>query len=250
VPTRGRRDGAVLLPPKRLRLLAGGPTPALFRKIGDDCLEQLRRAGLEPEHDVLDVGCGCGRLAIPLLSYLRGRYDGLDVGAETIAYCRRQIARASPRFRFHHADVAHPAYNPTGSVAAERYRFPDFGPKDFVFLISVFTHLPPPAVAHYLRELARLAARKEGCRIALSLYLYSPRRPRERPRLTRMFDFRGAGFRFDRRSYGFAYEEGRFLRLCRDAGLVPARPVARGDWARGHRGVAPPQDLLVLRRAR
>jgi 2-polyprenyl-3-methyl-5-hydroxy-6-metoxy-1,4-benzoquinol methylase len=37
--------------------------------------------GLKPEHRVLDVGCGIGRMAVPLTEYLSGpgEYRGFDI---------------------------------------------------------------------------------------------------------------------------------------------------------------------------
>ena len=40
----------------------------------------LERHGLKPEHRVLDIGCGVGRVALPLTRYLTsGTYDGFDI---------------------------------------------------------------------------------------------------------------------------------------------------------------------------
>lgn len=41
----------------------------------------IELGGLKPSDRVLDVGCGIGRLAIPLTQYLdaRGGYAGLDI---------------------------------------------------------------------------------------------------------------------------------------------------------------------------
>jgi SAM-dependent methyltransferase len=62
-----------------------------------------------------------------------------------------------PSFRFHRADLASRAYNPHGLVPASEYRFP-FSDRSFdvIFLASVFTHMLPDAVEHYLHEISRL----------------------------------------------------------------------------------------------
>lgn len=74
---------------------------------GDDRLSPARNAGLTAGEDVLDVGCGSGRVALPLISILGpdGSYEGFDVVPEAVAWSRRRITAAHPNFRFQLADV-------------------------------------------------------------------------------------------------------------------------------------------------
>ena len=125
---------------------------------------ELIGRGMRPEHRVLDIGCGIGNLAIGLRDYLRGAYDGIDVHAEAVAWCQRAITPRYPLFRFHCADVASGAYNPNGRVGAATYRFP-FPDRsfDYIFLASVFTHMMPDGVDHYLHELSRMLAPGGTC---------------------------------------------------------------------------------------
>jgi ABC-type polysaccharide/polyol phosphate transport system ATPase subunit/SAM-dependent methyltransferase len=63
------------------RLASGG----LWSESGIWQIEFLRRQGLEPDHDVLDVGCGSLAAAIHLLRFLDvGRYWGLERNAALI----------------------------------------------------------------------------------------------------------------------------------------------------------------------
>ena len=98
----GRRES--LVPPRRLRFVGDGD----FTAIGREFAGYLRtHAGLAPDHRVLDVGCGVGRIAVPLLDYLSGRggYDGFDIVPRAIRWCERSIAPRNPRFRFVLADL-------------------------------------------------------------------------------------------------------------------------------------------------
>jgi ubiquinone/menaquinone biosynthesis C-methylase UbiE len=49
--------------------------------------------GLSANARVLEVGCGCARLARAFAGYLRpeGRYDGFDVAQVLIEWCRQQL---------------------------------------------------------------------------------------------------------------------------------------------------------------
>src|SRR5439155_20602881 len=115
--------------------------------------------GLKPPDCVLDVGCGCGRMAVPLVSFLsdQGQYWGFDIMRPGIEWCQKNIAARDPRFHFQLADVYNPAYHRKGKHPAHLYKFPyQDGFFDFVFLTSIFTHLAPPETDNYLAEIARV----------------------------------------------------------------------------------------------
>jgi SAM-dependent methyltransferase len=147
-----------LLPPAHLRIYYYGTwNPSAFARARDDITAELTSRGLRPEHRVLDIGCGIGNVALGLVGYLRGGYDGVDIHPEAIAWCQQAITPRHPAFRFHRADVASRAYNPRGHIAATAYRFPFPDQSfDFIFLASVFTHMLPDEIEHYLTEISRL----------------------------------------------------------------------------------------------
>jgi SAM-dependent methyltransferase len=147
-----------LLPPAHLRIYYYRTrSPEMFARVCADARTELTTRGLRPEHRVLDIGCGVGNLALGLVGYLTGGYDGIDIHAEAIAWCTHAITSRHPTFRFHRADLASRAYNPRGHESAAAYRFP-FPDQTFdaIFLGSVFTHMLPDAVESYVREIARL----------------------------------------------------------------------------------------------
>jgi SAM-dependent methyltransferase len=130
-----------------------------FVLVGESTVRWLISQGLQPSHRVLEVGCGIGRMAIPLTRYLLpgASYDGIDITAAKIDYCRSSVGRVAKNFRFVHADVYSKYYNPRGKMAAAAYTFPyGDGTIDFAFLTSVFTHMLPDDVAHYLSEISRV----------------------------------------------------------------------------------------------
>jgi SAM-dependent methyltransferase len=164
-----------LTPPRRLWHLvtfSGND----FHASGAEFREFLAWHGLKPEHRILDVGCGLGRVAVALTSYLaaEGAYEGFDVMPVAIRWCQR-ITAAHPNFRFRLADVKSHRYRPggTGQASAFAFPYPDAA-FDFVVLSSVFTHMLPADMTHYLDEIARVL--KPGGRAAISYYLMTPER--------------------------------------------------------------------------
>ena len=111
-----------LYPPKRLNFVGS----AEFKKIGDEFLGHFKTlGGLKPNDSVLDIGCGVGRMAIPLTHYLKqGNYVGFDIVKRGITWCQKNITPKHPHFRFVHANVKNKFYNAKGTVASEDYTFP------------------------------------------------------------------------------------------------------------------------------
>ncbi len=131
-----------------------------FLQTGFLLCEALReRAGLAPDASILDVGCGWGRLALPLARVIdeRGRYLGMDVAAGAIEWCRDAISATDPRFRFHHADVRSTLSNPGGRTEpSAAVLLPWEEQFDVVVATSLFTHLLPDGALRYISEAARL----------------------------------------------------------------------------------------------
>src|SRR6202030_2923541 len=105
--TKKRGSPGELLPPRELQDWVGGGGPAVYTVIGHEFLRYLvDLCGLQPGDAVLDVGCGSGRMALPLTGYLNqeGRYAGFDVAREAIAWCTENISKSHPNFDFTVAD--------------------------------------------------------------------------------------------------------------------------------------------------
>lgn len=164
------QTGAVVAP-KDMWHLVGDPS-ADFSEVSAEFLRLFVAAGLKPDHAFLDVGCGIGRAAAPLVGYLNtdGVYRGFDVMADAIAWCSANIGAGDPRFQFLHADMLSDRYNPGGAALARNYVFPyPDASFDFVWLGSVFTHLLAADQANFAREIARVL--KPGGISVISYYL-------------------------------------------------------------------------------
>ncbi|MCK9617234.1 MAG: class I SAM-dependent methyltransferase, partial [Lentimicrobiaceae bacterium] len=121
-----------LVPPKGLIFTGRGN----YIVQGEQFLEYFKKyCGLQPNHKVLDVGCGVGRMAIPLVSYLNteGTYDGFDIVKKGIRWCNTHFRKQHPNFRFHYVDIYNKLYNAKGETQAEDFKFP-FNDESFDFV--------------------------------------------------------------------------------------------------------------------
>ena len=206
--------------------------------------------GLRRHHSVLDVGCGHGRMTRELLAYLspEARYEGFDVRGYIIEKLQRHYTARYPRFTFHHANIRNTSYNPDGTVAASEYVFPvEDEAMDFVFLLSVFTHLFPFEMEHYLAEISRVL--KAGRRCFITYFLLNDESIHliESGAIRKTFSHRGDHYRFEDEKVperAMAVEEDYVRRMYERHGLKIVEPIHYGRWCR-RRGPEMRQDIVV-----
>ncbi len=138
-------DGLPVPPPGLLFLVAGTADVGWFLrtgKLGFDCLiETLSRNGVEPRElsSVLDFGCGCGRVIRYWKDWKGTRIHGVDYNLRLVKWCQRNL--------------------PFASFAVNRSEPPlpfATGELDFVYALSVFTHLSESAQVAWMGEMARV----------------------------------------------------------------------------------------------
>jgi SAM-dependent methyltransferase len=219
--------------------------------------------GLRPDHRVLDVGCGPGRMAVALASYLNadGGYEGFDVSRPKIEWCRENISTRFPSFNFQVADVYNKRYNEAGNVEASDYRFPyEDESFDVVFLFSVFTHMVADDVESYLAEIARVLHPGGSCLATIlllneeSLTLIEQSDTRRDPgknALEARFGHDFGSYRISDPDYPeqvVAYDERFVVGAYERHGLRIVEPIRYGWWPGRDPTSRTRQDVLVSER--
>jgi spore maturation protein CgeB/SAM-dependent methyltransferase len=245
------------VPPVELRFMGDRESPQLFMEIGDTLLRDARTlAGLTPTASlVVDIGSGYGRFAHALLRWpeFQGSYLGFDVLERHVKWCEEHLtAAAGQRFRFVHLDIRNERYNPEGSLAPTDV---DFGvpdeTADLVVLTSVFTHMWPDEIRHYLRLVWRML-KPTGRALATFFLMNGSQRRYDEQGLSRY----SLGHEYtefcrymdeDDPLHVVAYDEDWVLAQVAGAGLTLARPIRLGTWC-GRPDGEGMQDTLVLGR--
>lgn len=158
-----------------------------YLAIGTEFLGYFVELGGLNEHErVLDIGCGIGRMAVPLTQYLdpeKAQYTGIDPASPGIQWCTRQISSVYPNFRFMHLDIANDLYNPEGYIKGTEIKLPFAnGSFDFAIMTSVVTHLPADEIKPYFQEVSRLL--DLGGRLFLSAFVMTDEAQRPESELT------------------------------------------------------------------
>lgn len=146
------------LPPAELRYRVSSSLDAEnFVAIGKTCANDIQSALQRVGHDVatfkriLDFGCGCGRTLVHLKNLaLEAQFDGADIDANAIQWCRQYLNFA----RFSLSKESPPI-----DYTADTF--------DFIYAISVFTHLDENYQFRWLEELRRIA--KPGAVLLLTI---------------------------------------------------------------------------------
>lgn len=244
----GKRDA--FTPPRGMVFVGSGD----FKAQGQIMLGQLvTLACLQPHEQVLDVGSGIGRVAVPLTQYLNqeGSYEGIDIVREGVDWCQRKISRAHANFHFTHIDLKNDLYNLSTEQEAKGFVFPYTDARfDLVFLFSVFTHMMPDDTANYLQQIARVL--KPGGRCLATFFILTAESK------SGMMRYTGLKFVHQHGHYALldpavkeaniAFEEGWLQQKVADAGLKMEHYFP-GYWpGRNKEQCEGFQDMLLLRK--
>lgn len=179
-----------------------------------------------------------------------GAYYGIEIVKSAVEWCNGAY-RDFPNFKFIHADVYNAHYNPAGRVAVRDYKLPFDGETfDVVFLSSVFTHMWPGDVRHYLSEIARCL--KPGRRCMATCFLLN-----EESRAAIRDNKAALAFRYeidaecmtttrDDPEDAIALDEQYLRAACAEAGL-DVLDIRYGTWAPRVKAYGF-QDMIIARR--
>ncbi|MGF1605611.1 MAG: methyltransferase domain-containing protein [Rhodothalassiaceae bacterium] len=152
---------------------------------------------------LLDVGCGKGLVGLAAAPVLgsTGRYTGLDVVADNIAFCRRHFSDS--RFDFIHVAQANAAYAAAQPDTLAPWPLAD-SQIDIVTALSVWTHLSERHALFYMREVSRVL--KPGGIALITVFLldetYRRRLAQGLPKISPTHPTDPADWVFDRPAYG------------------------------------------------
>jgi SAM-dependent methyltransferase len=242
------------LPPENLRVQVGPFADAdLFERSGGQTVADIvRECSLNAHAQIMEIGCGCGRLARAFAGYLHtdGRYAGFDPSRPMIDWCKLNLESRLPNFSFLHADIRTGDGYFAGAQEVNRFRFP-FGREGFdcAVVSSVFTHMLPEEIENYVREISRVLRPGGRCYATVFFFDDAARAAVELGKT--IFDFRhpiGPCITFDvaRPREGIAFGREWFFDLLERSDLRVER-VRTGNW-REVRSYEISQDVVVARK--
>ena len=123
--------------------------------------EFLKAQGLQPQHYLLEIGCGTGRLARKVVPYLgQANYRGCDISGAALSAAEQLAAEEGWKCKL-------PQFSRSMSDA--------WLSVDFVWAFSVFIHVPRAVMVYLMRSAAQLM--KPDARF---LFSYVPEKTDER----------------------------------------------------------------------
>lgn len=146
------KEDGYAMPPAPLRYrVHGSVKPDGFFRVGMNCARDIQKlledhgASYADFRGVLDFGCGCGRVLrfLPQIQTHARQVVGTDIDPKAIEWCRRRLAFAR--------------WDVNGALPPLGYPSESF---DFVFAISVFTHLDESYQDAWLHEIDRILGPK------------------------------------------------------------------------------------------
>ncbi|QGQ44727.1 class I SAM-dependent methyltransferase [Metabacillus sediminilitoris] len=117
-----------------------------WNEIGELQFRFMKEQGLQPDHELLDIGCGSLRGGIFFIEYLNeGKYSGLDLNSSLIKAGQSEIKKAGLMSK-----------KPT-LLVNDSFHFNLFKKKfDYAIAQSVFTHLPVNVIQRCLIHLEQV----------------------------------------------------------------------------------------------
>lgn len=227
-----------------------------YEAIANWHISQLQKyIGVKATDNVVEIGCGVGRVAIPLTEILTdGTYLGTEVIRTHFEWCRDNIGARNPNFQFIYHDIHDTLHNPKGTLHAKDIRLPvESGTVDIILLHSVFTHMLRDEIVHYMREFRRIL--KPTGRVYASCFLVNDdalKAVRDAPREGWKVQFK---HRYGEGCYinspqepraAVAFEDRVFVEMASQANLEIEQTLW-GNWSGTRENPRSGQDVVILK---
>jgi SAM-dependent methyltransferase len=140
-------DDLPIPPLKLIHLVAGGYDVDWFfaaGQAGAACIREVLQKnglGIENFRTILDFGCGCGRVIRYWKDLIHVKVKGTDYNPDLVAWCQTNLP---------FADFKNNGLQPPLPFDSAGF--------DFVYALSVFTHLPEDLQTPWMQELSRVIA--------------------------------------------------------------------------------------------
>ena len=223
-----------------------------FIEQGNHHLKLLRQyTGLNPDNEILDVGCGIGRSAVALTNYLdsKGKYEGFDVVEKGIKWCKKNISSNFSNFHFQYVPLKNDLYRKTGKKP-EEFVFPYIDDQfNVVFLFSVFTHMQETEIIHYIHEIYRVL--KTGGTCLATFFIFNEK---EEINISESnpfrFPYKREGYRLmneNVKNANVAFEEKHILKIIKKKGFK-IKTIVHGYWKNinNKNELTDFQDIIVI----
>lgn len=240
-------SGKDYLPPWSLRNSVGPADD--FERDGQDISQQLiNLTDIMNKKYILDVGCGCGRVALYLArDGYKGIYWGMDIVDRQITWAQHNISKKYPNFYFYKADLNNKLYNPSGKLKTENYKFPfSDGSFDLIFHASLFTHLIPRDTLQLIKEASRLL--KKGSLAFMTFFLLNRTQERLKNESAIQFRFGNSIYKTNLKNLlesAIAYDETYIIKILKQNGLSITGPILYGSWS-GRKEYTSFQDIVLV----
>lgn len=140
------RDIAPQVPPYELRKIVAAPSESVFLWSGlkdaemcAGCIEHFMQNEARDTINILDFGCGCGRTTRFLQANPHFKVHGADVNKTLVAWCQNNLKKVT--------SITNKVAPPLNFIE---------GQFDFIYSLSIFTHLPEASMLTWIDELARV----------------------------------------------------------------------------------------------
>jgi len=241
-----KRNNEIIYPKGKL-FVGGGD----FEKVGNEFFQYFKEfCNLQPNHKILDVGCGMGRMAIPLLNFLEnnGSYEGFDVFYDGIKWARKKISKKHSNFNFSFVNIYNSEYNPKGTLQAFEYKFPYPDRQfNFIFATSLFTHLLPESIENYFAEINRVLKLGGKCLFTFLLLNNKSNRLILEKKSMIKFEHSENNYQVMRKKvpeHTIAYDESFVMEIYKKYNFKIIEPILYGSWC-GRKKFVSFQDIIV-----